>query len=239
MHRSIPRNLILGDGLLGSELVRQTGWDYISRRKDGFDFLDDNFYKKKLVEFHHGSIFSPKYDQIINCIAYTNSYSDDKKKHLDVNYYGVIKLVNFCNKWGIKLIHISTEYVYANNDILPTEEDKEKPLDTWYGKSKLMADYYIKNNSKYYLICRELHKPNPFPYPEVWDIKTSGDTVDKIAKLIINLINKDATGIFNVGTGSKNLKDLATQAKLINPPPYVPRDTRMNLTKLKKFLNEN
>ena len=26
--------LILGDGLLGSELHKQTGWDYISRKKD-------------------------------------------------------------------------------------------------------------------------------------------------------------------------------------------------------------
>ena len=26
--------LILGDGLLGSELVKQTNWDYISRKKD-------------------------------------------------------------------------------------------------------------------------------------------------------------------------------------------------------------
>jgi len=24
------KNLILGDGLLGNELIRQTGWDYIS-----------------------------------------------------------------------------------------------------------------------------------------------------------------------------------------------------------------
>jgi hypothetical protein len=30
--------LILGDGLLGSELIKQTGWDYISRKKNGFDF---------------------------------------------------------------------------------------------------------------------------------------------------------------------------------------------------------
>ena len=27
--------VILGDGLLGSELVKQTNWDYISRKKDG------------------------------------------------------------------------------------------------------------------------------------------------------------------------------------------------------------
>ena len=29
--------LVLGDGLLGRELVSQTNWDYVSRSKDGFD----------------------------------------------------------------------------------------------------------------------------------------------------------------------------------------------------------
>ena len=32
--------LVLGDGLLGSEIVRQTNWDCISRKKDGFDIND-------------------------------------------------------------------------------------------------------------------------------------------------------------------------------------------------------
>ncbi len=35
--------LILGDGWLGTELVKQTGWDYISRKKDGIDFKVENF----------------------------------------------------------------------------------------------------------------------------------------------------------------------------------------------------
>ena len=26
--------LVLGDGILGSEFVKQTGWDYLSRKKD-------------------------------------------------------------------------------------------------------------------------------------------------------------------------------------------------------------
>ena len=29
--------LILGDGLLGSEIIKQSNWEYISRSKDNFD----------------------------------------------------------------------------------------------------------------------------------------------------------------------------------------------------------
>mgnify|MGYP003121849538 FL=1 len=32
--------LVLGDGLLGSEIVKQSGWDYISRKKDDVDLND-------------------------------------------------------------------------------------------------------------------------------------------------------------------------------------------------------
>ena len=38
------RILILGDGLLGSELAKQSGYDIISRKKDGFDITDKSTY---------------------------------------------------------------------------------------------------------------------------------------------------------------------------------------------------
>ena len=136
-----------------------------------------------------------------------------------------------------KLVHISTEFVYANNEVPPTETDTPLPDNTWYAHSKLLADNYIKATNSKALICRLLHKPNPFPYPEVWNVKTSGDLVDKIAILIRELVLKDATGIFNVGTGDKNLPELAPDAEVIDPPEYVPIDTRMNIDKLKSFLN--
>ena len=226
--------LILGDGLLGSEIQKQTGWDLISRKKDGFDITHPNALDKFILDWidNHYSI---KYDIIVNCIANTNTYSQDKTQHWDVYYKGVSYLVDFCNKHNIKLVHISTEFVYANNNLIPTEEDIPHHDNTWYAYTKLLADEYIKLKSNNYLICRELHKPTPFPYSEVWDVKTSGDTVDKIASLIIMLIQKQAQGLYNVGTGEKTLSDLAPYSTIVQPPNYVPKDTRMNLDKLNKF----
>jgi len=220
--------LILGDGLLGKELVKQTNWDFISRKKNGIDVSDFNKWCYKMLP----------YDVIVNCIAYTNSYSNEKDKHYKINYEFVSWLVKFCNEYDKKLIQISTEFVYANNKIPPTEEDIPQPDQTWYAYSKLLADEYIQLKSNNYLICRELHKPNPFPYPEVWDVQTSGDTVDKIVNLITQLIHKDAKGVFNVGIGSKNLKTIAPHSKIIPPPLHIPLDTRMDLSKLNKVLNE-
>jgi|AACY02.18.fsa_nt_gi nucleoside-diphosphate-sugar epimerase len=220
--------LILGDGLLGSELVTQTNWDYISRKKDNIT-LDNIINNTKLLV---------DYNVIVNCIANTDSYSKNKENHLEVNYKFPILLSNLCNNNNKKLVHISTDFVYANNPNIPTEEDLPLPDNNWYAYTKLLADEYIKITNTNYLICRLSHKPNPFPYPEVWDIKTNGDTVDKISELVIKLINNNANGIYNVGTKSKSLKEIAPNSKVILPPEYVPKDTRMNLNKLKNFLYE-
>lgn len=227
--------LVLGDGLLGSEIVNQTGWEYISRKKDKFDITNDSTFNK-LLKVEHGVIQYCPYDVIVNAIAYTNSYSQDNTLHYAVNYKGVADLVQFCNQWKVKLVHISTEFVYANNTSLPTEEDIPQPDNNWYAYTKLLADEHIKMFSNDYLICRELHKPSPFPYSEVWDVKTSGDTVGNISELIIQLIKNNSKGIYNVGTSSKHLYDLAPNAKIISPPSHVPKDTRMDLTKLKNDL---
>jgi dTDP-4-dehydrorhamnose reductase len=222
--------LVLGDGLLGSEIVRQTGWDCASRKLTGLD-INKHLDLIKLIT---------KYDTVVNCIANTDSYLHDREAHWKINLAFPKWLSDATSIRGIKLVHISTEFVYANNPIPSTEEDLPQPDTTWYAYTKLLADEYIKlNHYSDYLICRELHKSNPFPYDKVWKVQTSGDTVDKIAELIIKLINTDAQGVFNVGTGDKWLRELAPNAEEIEAPVHVPKDTRMNLDKLNKWLSEN
>ena len=82
--------LVLGNGMLGKEISKQTGWDNISREKDGFDITKKKTYKKLLNEE-----FGPIQHTIINCIANTNTYLDERRPHWEVNYKGVDKLVRF------------------------------------------------------------------------------------------------------------------------------------------------
>ena len=109
--------LILGDGLLGSEIHKQTDWHYISRKKDGIDFCDIDTYKEFLKE----------YTTIINCIANTDTYSDDKTQHYETNYKAVLELEKHCRYTNKKLIHISTDYVYAGSKPFAIEEDLPIP----------------------------------------------------------------------------------------------------------------
>lgn len=231
---------ILGDGILGSTIHQIMNWDIISRKQDGFDITKSESYYKHLIECHEGVVFAPKYDIIINCIANTDTYSNDKQSHWDVNYKGVAELVDFCNLNNIKLVHISSDYVYTNSVENASENDVPVHSNNWYSYTKLLADAYIELKSNNYLICRGTHKPKPFPYDKAWVDQTGNfDYVDCIATYITYLVFTEATGLYNVGTEVKTIYDLA---KKTNPdveqafkPNNVPSNTTMNVDKLNKW----
>ena len=196
--------LILGDGLLGTEIRKQTNWDYISRKKDNFNF----------VEFYTYIKYINNYDTILNCIGFTDTYSNDRQSNWNVNYRGVAGLADYCLKYSKRLIHISTDYVYTYSKENATEDDVPVHCRNWYGYTKLLADAYIQLKLHNYLIIRTSFKPNPFPYHKaITTQKGNFDYVDKIASLIIQLINLKAEGIYNVGTDVKSIYELAVKTK--------------------------
>jgi dTDP-4-dehydrorhamnose reductase len=232
--------LILGNGLLGTELKNQSDWDIVSREVDGFDITDTDTYYL-MTEIFHGVAQAMPYDVIINCIANTDTYSNDKEAHWNVNYKGTADLVDFCNKWNVKLIHISTDYVYANSDNLASENSVPVHCNNWYGYTKLLSDGHVQLTSNDYMLIRCTHKPTPFQYEEAWiDQVGNFDYVNNIAKIITTLINKNCTGVYNIGTDLKTMYELGCETKEdVTPslrPTHVPCNLSMDLTKMKKVL---
>ena len=66
-------------------------------------------FKMQNIDYDQQHIFC-QYDEVINCIAHTKTYEDEKALHWAVNFDGVVNLVNLCNDRGVKLIQISTDY---------------------------------------------------------------------------------------------------------------------------------
>ncbi len=220
------RIVVLGDGLLGSELVRLTGWECISRKQHRFDITNEKQYNDFSLQ---------NYDVIVNCIAYTDTYSDDKESNWNVNYKAVISLSDYCRSHGIKLVHISTDYVYANSNPTASEQDVPVHLNTWYGYTKLLGDAYAQL-SENNLVIRTSHKPYPFPYNKAWmDQSTNGDYAPVIADLIAQLIKKDAQGLVNVGTLTKTWYSLTKDEFKTEPTTRsfgAPADITMNIANL-------
>jgi dTDP-4-dehydrorhamnose reductase len=237
----MSRVVILGDGLLGSTLYQLTGWDQISRKKDGFDITKPDKFFGYFFDIFDGMAATPKYDTIVNCIANTKTYSKDKEEHWDVNYKGVVDLTDFCKKWKIKLVHISTDYIYTNSKKNVSENDIPIHGENWYTYTKLLGDAYVQLKSENNLICRGTHKPKPFAFVQAWEDQFGNfDYVNKISEIIIKLVEKKAKGVFNVGTEVKSMYELAIRTApncLAWPTPsHVPKDLTMDLTKLKDFL---
>lgn len=223
--------IILGDGLLGSEIIKLTEWTYISRKKDGINFLNVKTYAK----------FIDQYDIIVNCIGYTDTYSDNKENHYNINYKGVVDLSDYCEKNKKKLVHISTDYVYEYSIDNASEDDLPLISQNWYSYYKLLSDEYLTLKNSNHLICRCSFKPRPFPYEKAWINQIGNfDYPDVISSIIIKLINENCTGIYNVGTELKTMYELAVQTnkdvKKEYKPPYVPLNTSMNLNKLHKII---
>ena len=74
------KTLVLGDGILGSEIVKQTGWESMSRKKTGFDI---NSTSLEVLN---------DYDIVINCIANTDCYSLSKIKHVPIRISKLVTL---------------------------------------------------------------------------------------------------------------------------------------------------
>ena len=223
--------LVLGDGLLGSELVKQTGWDYLSRKKDKLNLKRDLRYAFMYTD----------YDVMINCIANTDTYSNDKNDMLDINYKFVVQLVNELNFSKKKLVHISTDYVYSNSIQYASEDNVPIHNNSWYTYSKILADGYVESFSNNYLICRMSHKPKPFPYEKAWKNQSGNfDYVDEQVKRLIKLIEVGAKGIVNVGGKETSMYELALKTNPKVKPNEcehpVPNDITMNTDKIKRMI---
>lgn len=82
---------------------------------------------------------------VINCAAYTavDKAEDEQELAVAINHTGAANLAIACKTVGATLIHISTDFVFAGNDVkLLKEDDQVSPISV-YGQTKLDGDQAI------------------------------------------------------------------------------------------------
>lgn len=93
---------------------------------------------------------------IINCAAYTAVDAQEKDVDLSykINALGPRNLSIAAAKAGAKLVHISTDYVFAGDGSVPyTEFDTPAPKSV-YGTTKLAGEEFVKQFAKQFFIIR-------------------------------------------------------------------------------------
>jgi dTDP-4-dehydrorhamnose reductase len=96
------------------------------------------------------------FDLIINCAAMTNvdACESDPETAIKGNAAAPMNIARFAEAQGAKLIHISTDYVFAGDAEKPyTEWDLPAPA-TAYGKSKLLGEKYVTDSCSRSFIIR-------------------------------------------------------------------------------------
>ncbi|NLP59236.1 dTDP-4-dehydrorhamnose reductase [Lutibacter sp. B1] len=90
-------------------------------------------------------ILKNKVEVLINCAAYTNVDKAEEEAELAdrINSEAVKSLASIAKKHNLKLIHISTDYVFDGNSITSyIESDKTNPQNI-YGLTKLKGEKYL------------------------------------------------------------------------------------------------
>ena len=94
-------------------------------------------------------------DIVLNCVGLTNietcEKNPDEAYRLNAHLPGII--ANACNFTNTKLIHISTDHMFNDLNILHSEEEEVK-LKNVYAKSKYEGELEVLNHCKSSLICR-------------------------------------------------------------------------------------
>lgn len=124
-------------GQVGSELeVLSSGYDY------NFFFTDRDELDITLQENINHFIELNDINIIINCAAYTavDRAEDEVELAVAINSKAVKSLAEVSKEKGIKLIHISTDYLFNGENFTPYIETDNTNPNSVYGESKLSGE---------------------------------------------------------------------------------------------------
>ncbi len=277
MDNSIKKKLLItgSTGLLGSNLRKILQYKfqisgvartyispYVDLQVDITNFRDLKSVMSKL-----------KPDVVVHCAAIASHKDCDENKIYakKLNFLSTLDLANLSAELDAKFVFISTDAVFSGNSSWYSEIDEVNPF-SYYGELKVLAETYLVKNINNYLILRgsffgqSLNKKNSifdFFYQNlkkskniygIYDIYSNSIDIFTLSKIIGELLDSDAYGIFHYGLpekysklefGDHIAKKLSAKKNLITPSnadsmndSYLfPRDLSLDIKKLQNTIN--
>jgi len=220
----MPKYIIFGgNGMLAHAIKNNSFFaDNIAPDIAECDITDNNF----LLDF----IKRNTSDYIINCAAYTNVTQAETELEcaMGINAIGAMNLAVVAQRFGIRLVHFSTDFVFkGDKDIEYTEGMATNPVNS-YGLSKLKGERYISDLAPHSLIIRTswLYGENGQNFASNiaglmqtrGQLKIVADQFGKttytqdLAEATKHLISKNAQGIFHFANSGVSSRYEFTQA---------------------------
>lgn len=101
-------------------------------------------------------IGSSNADAVIHCAAFTNVDLAESERELckKINVDGTLNIARACKKHDIKMLYISTDYVFSGEGEEAFETCSPKSPCNFYGESKLGGEIAVTDNCDKYFIVR-------------------------------------------------------------------------------------
>ena len=230
--------LVLGaNGMLGTDLANAlVGYDFKSLTKEQCDITNQQAVDKAVIGF----------DVVINCAAYTkvDEAETNQELALAINSQGPKNLAIACAANKVKLVQISTDYVFAGDASKPYEEKAPTDPKSVYGKSKLLGEQNVREllpNAHYIIRTAWLYGKNGPNFPKTMlnlakqhdTLKVVNDQVGQptwsmdLAKKIIEIVHHQIPSGTYHGTSSGQVTWFGFARKLfelmeLDPSRIVP-----------------
>lgn len=220
-----------GSGLLGTEIEKLDS-KIIAPTSSELDITDLNSVLKAVEKYNP--------DVVLHLAAATKppEHAKNPELGLTVNIIGTANVARACVRFGKRLVYTSTDYVYVGKGPHKEEEPLWSPYN--FGWSKLGGECTVRLAPNH-LILRLSFGPVPFPWDKVYKNQYNSKLyVDEMAPLVLASAKCTATGVMNLGGPRTSLAGYARRTRpdieTIPTPDWVPNDTSLDITKMKKEL---
>lgn len=164
--------IVGGQGMLGRDVVgllTERNYETLVLDRDQIDITDPQ------VVAQLGAVLSPG-DVVVNCAAFTAV--DDAESHEDaafaVNAVGALHVAAAATAAQARLVHVSTDYVFAGDANSPYGENAPTVPVSAYGRTKLAGEWAAR-----------LHAPNALIVRTAWLYGAGGNCFPKtMARLL-------------------------------------------------------
>ena len=209
-----------GNGLLGNKLLMLAEEHYSTISIDIHESPTSSYDNMKYIQCSvtepdqiQQTIINEKPSYVFHAAAFTGV--DGCEKAWLVNVQGTENVARTCRHLGIKMIHVSTDYVFDGSRGPYDENQKPNPISV-YGKTKLASEKVIANTLEDYCIVRTMilygYHPGVRLNFVTWlvDALRHGKSVsivddqfgtptlaDDLAKALLRLMEKDKYGVYH------------------------------------------
>lgn len=238
--------LIGGSGSLGSNIKSSKLFkNILSPSKRKLSLLNKKLIRKYLNQ---------GFDCVINCAALARMRICEKNPNLakKINIDGVLNLVNELKLYNkkhnknVKLIHISTDGVYASTKGNYSEQSNLRPYNV-YGWTKFFSEKIVKKYSNYVIIRTRFFDKKKIKFDTAaTDIYTSMMEVRELVKEIFFISTSPFKGIINIGSRKKSdyqnyvkykkkIKRCKRKDIIKDLDFTIAKDASLNISKFKKL----